>query len=385
MIIKLYRILEGFLRVVFYGDSKEKIISLCAVNGITLWNSKLRADGIESSISLRNFKNLKRIRPKGVRIHILKKRGIPFVVHRYRYRYGILAGAIIFFAVLQLMSGYIWIIDIKGNNNVSDREIMSALNNIGITEGIAKKRIYPKAEREKLLLQLDKIAWAAINIEGSRLTVNVTEIKEKPKEKNFSNLKALRDGTIEKLDIVSGTSLVKVGDAVKKGDLLVSGIIESEFGTRFVNSKGTVIAKTEREMKLRENYAQNITVPTGKVKSKYALELFGLKIPLYLGCEKGEFNTALRKEDLKLFDNLLPIKIYRKKFTYLKTEKVNFSYEALCERLDKSFEEQTKDLDKFKILKKEFVKDKDGVILLATIETIENIEYEDILLINAGN
>ena len=67
---------------------------------------------------------------------------------------------------------------------------------------------------------------------------------------------ATADGIIKKMDIVSGNSVVKVGQAVKKGDLLVSGIIETVDGTRFVKSKGTVLATSEKEITLRENFKQ---------------------------------------------------------------------------------------------------------------------------------
>ncbi len=385
MILRLYRILEGFLRVCFQGENKEKIISLCASNGITLWNTRLKGEEIESSISVRDFRLLKNLKPKGVRVHILKKRGIPFIVNRYKHRYGIAVGVLTFFLIIQMLSSYIWIIDIKGNHKVSEEKIVNALGNIGITEGINKNKIYPKAEREKLLLELEDIAWAAINIEGSRLTVNVTEVKDKPKEKSYTNLKSGFDGTIERLDIVSGTSLVKVGQAVKKGDLLVSGIIESEDGTRFVNSKGTVTAKIEREIKLTENYIQQKLIPTGEIRRKYVVKLLGFKIPLYLGKEMGEFNAVKSEKSLKIFGNKLPIKLYKKKFSFHKKQNVNYSYENLCNRLEKSFNQEVKELESFKIIEKEFVRNGEGVTLSAVLEIRQNIEYEDILLINTGN
>ena len=49
------------------------------------------------------------------------------------------------------------------------------------------------------------------------------------------------------MDITSGTSVVSVGQAVKKGDLLVSGIIETADVTRFVNSRGKVYAKIKNQ------------------------------------------------------------------------------------------------------------------------------------------
>ena len=320
MIIFIYRFLKGYLRVKFYGDFKERALSICATGGIRLWSTKLSDTGIESNISVNDFKYLRSLLcGKNVRVHILKKRGFPFFAERYKKRWGILVGALLFFVVLSVMSQYIWIIDVVGNNKITDKEILSACESIGICEGIEKYSFYPKIAKEKLMIKVDSIAWASMNIEGSRLTINITETKNKDEEKwNYTNLKAKCDGVIEKLDIVSGTSLVSIGQAVKKGDLLVSGIIETADGTRYVKSKGTVIAKSQTEVKLYEEFKQTHNIPTGKVKTKCVLELFGLKIPLFLGQETRNYKSSTSTDTFKLFGSNLPIKIHKKLFEFKK-------------------------------------------------------------------
>ena len=386
MIIFLYRIVFGFLRVCIYGDFKERALTLCAQNGITLWNNRLKEGKIECSILVKDFRFLRSVlRGKGVKVHILKKRGVPFILNRYRKRSGILVGAVLFFAIIQLMSGYIWIIDVEGNSKVSTAKILSACHSVGLDIGIRKDSFYPKLKREELMLRLDGVAWSSLNVEGSRLTVNVTEIKESDKEKTYSNLKAASDGIIEKMDITSGTSVVSVGQAVKKGDLLVSGIIETADGTRFVGSRGKVYAKTKEEIVLSEDYSQKHSVPTGKTKTKTVIEAFDFKIPLYLGTEKGPFETEKNEKSLKLFSSNLPIKIHTKRFTLLKEEKVTYSYDELCSRLEKRLDEQMKKTENGELNTKEFIKTEQGVTLKSVIEENKNIAIEDNLIISAGN
>ncbi len=386
MINFLYRILFGFLRVSFYGDLKERALTLCAQNGITLWNNLLRNGNIECNILVRDFKYLRSIiRGKGVRVHILKKRGVPFIVNRYRKRSGILVGAVLFFVILELMSGYIWIIDIEGNKRVSDREILSACQEVGLKVGIRKESFYPKLKREELLLKLPDVAWGSVNIEGSRLTVNITETKENSQQKNLSNLKSDFDGIIEKIDITSGMSMVKVGQAVKKGDLLVSGIIETADGTRFVKSRGKVLALTQEELIFKEAYSQKHLIPTGRVKNKVVLQIFSLKIPLYIGRERGNFSTSKKEKSLKLYGADLPVKIYEKRFDFLRSEQVKYSYDELCSLLEKRLQKKLQSTEKGELVNREFIKTEGGVTLKAIIEEHKNIAKEDILLISAGN
>lgn len=387
MIIKFYRILFGYLRVRFDGDFKERILSLCAQNGITLWATRLKNEKIESNISVREFKRLRIIaRGKGIKAHIVKKRGLPFITNRYKRRYGILAGVIAFFLIIGLMSDYIWIIDVNGNNKISDKYILSVCDSIGIKSGIRKDSIYPKIEREKLMLKLEGIAWASLNIEGSRLTVNVTETKEKDKEtEKFSNLKANADGVIKKIDIVSGTSVVNIGQAVMKGDLLVSGIIETVDGTRFVKSKGEIIALSQNEIVLKEDYKQKPLILTGEIKSKFVLEIFGLKIPFYLGSENGLYEATQKQTKMKIFGTTVPVSVYKKSFCFQREQPIKYNYDKLCQRLENKLENRLRNEDGAKVIKKEFSDDENGVTLKVLVEREENIAVSDILLINAGN
>lgn len=383
MIISLYRIIFGFLRVQFYGDLKERALTLCAQNGITLWGNELKEGKIECFISVREFRYLRVLaRGKEIRVHIVKKYGLPFITNRYKKRIGILVGAAVFIFILQFMSGYIWIIDVNGNEKIKEKTVIDACESIGITEGIRKNSIYPKLEREKLMLELDGVAWSSINIEGCRLTVNITETKEKDKQTDeYTNLLATADGIIEKIDIVSGTSVVSVGQAVKKGDLLVSGIVETVTGTRFVKSKGTVLARSQREIILKEDFKQKSLVPFGKVKTKRVIEFFGLKVPLYLGSEKGIYKTERTIKNLKLFSSNLPIKIYENKFTFQREISITYERDKIAQILEKNLESK----DGIKVLTKEFIESEKGIKLKAVVEKKENIAKSHKLIINAGN
>lgn len=381
----LYRFLSGYVTVLFSGEFCEKILNLTAKNRISLWNSRLTKKGIESCILAKDFKKLhKIIRDSDIRVHILKKHGIPFKTAKYNKRIGLFAGAVLFFAFLKIMSGFIWIIDVTGNETVKTEDILAACNKIGIKEGIKQSKINPKTERERLLLEIDSLAWASLNIESCRLTINVSETKNK--ENNSSapcNLKAKADGIIKKIDVVSGNCVVKTGDAVKSGDVLVSGIIERESGTQFVRSAGTVIAETTRNITVNGNYKTKKTLESGKTKTKKVLELFTIKIPLFLGSETDEYTSKTSVKALKLFGQQLPIRIYDKKFSFLETYEITLNREQLCEQLEKELAENLKKegIKNYNVLNREFTDTDGGIKLTALISAEENIALETELLV----
>jgi len=290
----IYRYILGYLTIKITGEYNENILNICAKNRIVLWNTRLVKSEIEANILIKDFKRLKNlIRKTKCRIHILEKKGLPLKTKNYKNRYGLFLGIIIIILILNVLSNHIWVITVNGNKKIPSEEILKNCEKIGIKPSIKISKLNPKNDRERLILLTEDLAWCSLNIEGSKLTVNVTEVKKaKSKTKSPTNLKASADGIINKIDIKSGNCVVKVGDAVKKGDLLVSGIIEGLSGTHFVNSSGKILAVTKEEYKIEKEYESEIIINTGEYKRKKVLEVFSLKIPLYLGGETKNHTSS---------------------------------------------------------------------------------------------
>lgn len=368
--------------MLFYGEYYEKILNLAARNRITLWDSRLVKNGIESSVTVKDFKRLRGIiRNSGIRVHILKKRGIPFKAAKNKKRTGLLLGAVFFLCFLKLMSGYIWIIDVEGNDYVKTEEIVNICREIGIEAGVSKSSITPQSQRQELLLKADELAWASLNVEGSRLTVNVSEVQRTDKNTNAFNLKAEADGIIKKIDVTSGTCVVKVGQAVKKGDLLVSGVVEESGKTKFVNSSGRILAEVINNITLEEKYKQTKLYETGEAAHRYVIEMFSLRLPLYLGSVKGEYSTESDVHTVKLFGTTLPIKIYEKEFTFLKRQEITFSKEQIIALLEERATEKT-NVGNDTVIAKEFTETEEGITLNFTVKAEKNIAYKEPVLIS---
>ncbi len=381
-----YRFLRGYIKIAIIGDYTEKALNLCAANKISFWNSKIIKNGIETCIFIKDFSALRNImRGSKLRVHILEKRGLPIKLYKNRKRYGLYIGAVWLFIFLKFMSGFIWIIDVEGNNKTETYDILSACKKIGITEGIKKDSINPKIKREELLLEIDTLAWAALNIEGSRLTVNVSEIEPRPNsDASPTNLLASADGIIKRIDITSGNCLVKTGDTVKKGDVLVSGIIETALGTRFVKSSGSIIAETTRSLTAEQNYTYIKEYETGKIRHRSVLELFTLKIPLYLGNVTEDYNEEQKINNLKLFDNTLPIKIYRKEFRIKRKEKITLSDTEISSLLKKNIEKQLADkgIKDYTLVSEKTEPTDNGIKTEVLVKSTENIAESSKILIS---
>lgn len=382
----LYRFFCGILELEFSGIYPEKTLNLCAQNKIAVWNTRFLRQKIRLLITVKDFRKLPKIlKNSGIKVHILKKMGFPFFINKYKKRFGVFSGLILFFAVLQFMSGFIWIIEVEGNKTVEIAEIMSVCSELGIKVGTKSSSIDTKNQAQNLLLKMDKLAWGSFNIEGCKLTVNVSEITSKKEDNSVpTNLKASADGVIKKIDVTSGNCVVKVGDTVKKGDVLVSGIIENASETKFVHSIGSIIAQTQETVEFSEPFLKKVEYPFGKSKQKSVLEIFTLKIPLYIGKEKGEFETKVKHNSLEIFSQKLPIVLHTKKFQFVKAETKKQSYSEVCEILENRLTTESQE-NNYEIKSKEFKANEDGVKLTAVICKTVDITYSENIILTIGN
>lgn len=384
----ILRFLNGYLIIKIIGDDREKLINRATINGIILKNFRSEKDYITVLINLKDFKKLRKIKRKtDAKIKIFKKRGIPFIIGKYKKRTGFLTGIILFFIILETMSGFIWKIDVHGNKNIDDKTIINSCKKIGISEGKRYKKSILDKKSQELLLDLDNLSWAAINEEGCILSVDVSEIKDKNNKEKPGNIKSSADGIITKIDITSGMPLVKVGDAVSKDELLVSGIIEGKNTTQFVKSKGDIFADTQRSVESTEDYRIVIKEKTKKREKRAVLSLFGLKIPLFIGdCTEENVNSTTHKQ-FKLLKKEIPIALTVKEYTICDTKKEirskNKLEKILIEKNKKYIEKNFGKNAKITDFKTEF--SKSGAKVTTYFTTNENIAVPESIIVEDQN
>lgn len=387
LIVKIYRFFTGKVKLKFSGDFVERVLNLCAYNGIAVWGIRKKNGEITLFMSISDFKRMRKIlKNTGIRLHICKKRGVPFIINRYRYRYGILLGAAIFFATLQIMSGYIWNINVTGNSKISEKEVLAACEKIGVHEGIRATEIDAWNKRVELQTHIDGLAWAALNIEGCELTVDVKEAVLTPhKDYSPANLVANDDGIIKKIEVTEGEIKVAVGDSVAKNTLLVSGVVELEGGnTHLVKSSGKIVAEVIKRYKAVVPYHQKIKAFSGKAQQKYALNFFGIKIPLYLGAQKGEYVNRTQKLVIKNGRSYVPVFLYKVTMREIRESEIALSPDRAKEIAVANIKERIGDA-KIVSYEESVNETEESLTVVWDVTLQKNIAKEEKILINTTN
>ncbi len=386
----LYRFFCGYITIAIKGNYSERLINTLAKSGISVWHIKRKKNYIQASIFAHDFKRLASLKGKsGVKIHILSKTGLPFVINKYKHRPGLFAGAALFIVLIFVLSSYVWNIKVEGNKAVSEQTVIEACKRIGIKEGTKTKDVDPQNARVELLLEMKGLTWASINVEGSCVTVNVREYEEKQKDDDAPcNLKSAVSGVVISTKVTKGDVCVKPGDTVTKDQLLVSGAVAHADGTtQFVKSQGEIIVETTRTFVQKINFEQEQCIRNGKVKTLSVINFFGHKIPLFLGEIKGDYEKENKICKLSAGANYAPIYLEKANFYMIKTDRYRLSVEQAIEKAQKSIENEVLSIDGFSVVshKDEILQNEDGIELKREYICRENAAKSEILLIDTFN
>ena len=200
-------------------------------------------------------------------------------------RWGLLAGALVGIALLCLSQSVIWRIDVVGNERLSKDEIIQVIYENGMGVGDFKKDINTDFIEQKVMINNDDIAWISINISGTVASVEIREVIDtevKEEDLKPANLVSKFDAQIVAIQIYSGFNAVKVGDFVRAGDLLASGISKGEKSPiRYTRASGDVYGRVTRTFEVEIPLIQTVKVQTGEKISKKTLNFFGNSIKLF--------------------------------------------------------------------------------------------------------
>lgn len=386
MYIKIFlKYILGYVHIKIEGFSVERVISKAATNKILLWNMKRdKSTIIYTNVGSRDFKELLKIaKLNNCKIKILHKRGLPFLCNKYKKRKIFFIFLLIMLAILFILSNFVWNIEITGLNKISEDEFLNELNDDGVKIGIAKQKINTQNIINKIRLKRNDISWIGIEIVGTNVIINVVEADLKPElvdEQDYCNITANKDAQIVKISAQSGVPVVKEGDIVTKGQILIAGWMEGKYtGTRYVHSSGEVEAKVWYSEKMKIPLKQVISSETGNCEKKYEIKFKNFSINLYKTLSKFQkYDTIEASKKMKIFSNFyLPIEVIKKTNYEKKENQITYGIEdaKVIGREKISQDIESKIEDKQKILQKyenSYAGD-DYIEIELTYEVLENI------------
>jgi len=281
------------------------------------------------------------------------------------------------------MSNFIWNVQVEGIEKINKEEIMQELEKQGIKVGKYKRDLDFAKIIDKIRLDRADISWIGIEIDGTNAIVKIVEAEEKPSlidDKDYCNIVSDKEAEIVKISAQNGIPVVKPGDIVTKGDMLIAGWLEGKYtGTRYVHAAGEIQAKVWYTKKERIQFNQVLKEKTGNMENKYEIKINNFTINLYKTLSKFEnYDTIYTSNKLKIFSNFyLPIELIKrtnyelteKKITYGIEEAKNLGVEQILKELQGQLENTDNILQKYV----NTYAGEDYIDVEVTLEVLENI------------
>ncbi len=301
MIQRLWRYLCGYVVVKVKGSRLEGFLNRTA--GIGVWDVERLTDGmLIARMPAAKFRRTRHLsRRQGWQVYVVDRIGLPFVIARLVQRKALAVGAIAAVLALYVASGFIWFVRIESDVGIPDERILAVAAEAGLRPGVRSTGFDPQQVQLALLLGVDELSWAAVNLKG---TVAVIELAERstPSEEltRPGDVVAQRDGIIEKIAVSRGHPLVKPGDTVRRGDILISGFIPPEDPNHrrlldaekapYVRADGVVTARVWYEGRGRVRLTALEEEPTGR--QSWRLEVRHGENGVTLGKGEDAFTNA---------------------------------------------------------------------------------------------
>lgn len=188
---------------------------------------------------------------RNAEVKILRRQGLYWRLQAILRRPALLLGIAVIVLLSGLLPSRILFVEVRGNSDIPKNQILEAAETVGICFGASRREIRSEQVKNRLLELLPQLQWVGVNTSGCRAIISVSErAQEETAEAdlNPSSIVAARDGLIRSVTVTSGNALCAVGQAVKKGEVLVSAYTDCGIVIKAADARGEIFAETLRRI-----------------------------------------------------------------------------------------------------------------------------------------
>lgn len=287
-IINLFR---GSVRLEVTGAFPERFLNLCAQRGTVFWAVEWPDSHIlRLTVAWPDRAGLEELGSRtGCTITERGKRGVPPFLLRFQKRYALLIGLALAFLAVSILSRFVLVVEVEGNERVPTRIIVSELQRQGLRPGVYGPSLAVRDISNQALLRLEDLSWMAINLHGIRAQVVVREQIKKPElvdETVLGDIVAEAPGIVTGLEVWSGDPAVAEGATVLPGDVLIRGSVrmdppqysENPPTWMAVRAMGKVEGRTWRTMAAAIPLEAEVKALTGEERTRYSLTFLDRRV-----------------------------------------------------------------------------------------------------------
>lgn len=284
----LWTSLTGMVEVELTSADPAGCLSAINAAGITVYYARQEGDlTLKFRLRRGDYRKLRAIaKRRGERLSFDSRSGLYWALRMLPGRPVLLAGMVLIVALALFLPTRVLFIQVEGNAAIPTRLILEGAERCGITFGASRREVRSEKMKNALLQTIPELQWAGINTSGCTAVISVrerTEPEEQTQKSGVSSIIAARDGVIHEMTVLKGNPVCKVGQAVKAGQVLVSGYTDLGICIRATHAEAEIFAETQRSMTA---IIPSIYVRRGgftRQEKKYSLLIGKKRINFYKG------------------------------------------------------------------------------------------------------
>ena len=249
----IFRSIAGNIELELTGADPEN--SLRALNEVGVRLQNVRPVGELSYrfvIGRKDYKRVKQLADRlGNKIVVTAHFGMIWTIGKLKKRPVLLVGITALLLLTMYLPTRICFVRVDGNAEVPAQLIIDRAERCGIYFGASRREVRSEKMKNALLSAIPELQWAGVNTRGCVAVISVREKTATETEiakPAVSSIVANRDAVIVTCTAEKGTLVCKVGQAVKCGDLLISGVMDCGIAIRAERSVGEVYGQTNRTL-----------------------------------------------------------------------------------------------------------------------------------------
>lgn len=291
---QVVNLLRGSVALEVTGAFPERFLNLCAQRGVAFWAVEERdSRTLWLTVAWSDRKGLEELAQRtGCVIAERARRGAPSFLLRFRRRYAFLLGLCLALTAVCVLSRFVLVIQVEGNETVPTQVILSELRRQGLRPGVFGPSLAVRDISNRALIEMEDLSWMAVNLHGIRAQVVVRERTEKPEivdESVLGDIVAKAPGLVTHIEAWSGDAAVTEGSTVLPGDVLIRGSVKmdppqySELAPEWmpVRAMGKVEGRTWRTLSACIPLTAEVKAYSGGETGRWSVSILGKRVNFF--------------------------------------------------------------------------------------------------------
>lgn len=276
----------GMIEIMLTSANVPAALEAITGQGITVYDTAFQSDlTVTFRIDRRDHKRLAALSEKrGDTLKILRRTGIYWTAKGLLKRPVLLAGVTFLLFLAMFLPSRVYFVQVEGNDSVPTRLILAAAQECGIGFGASRREVRSERMKNALLEAVPELRWAGVNTYGCVAVISVrerTDQQETSEDQTPGSIVASRDGVIVSATATDGNLICRVGQAVRTGEVLVSGYTDCGICIQVTRAEGEIYAQTTRDLTAVTPSEYSVPVDQTGVKRKFSMILGKNRINLW--------------------------------------------------------------------------------------------------------